>query len=577
MKKKQSLPIALIATFCLAIPSYSQSEWTHTGNWKHLLLGKKNPHITDSLVILDFEGGKYQIPYSVEGKHDYFYPKEAGIPNASDGKAIRLYPGSILKLDTFFLKDYDGLTVNVPYAIQHVNQKENIAFTSHKGNNRPNVIEKINWSIPSNDYSCGFPKTFQLNAAKRNPFWNESHTPLDLIIEITESSTPSENGYYCIEQIFLTGNVRTYALFHSPGNWFQQELWTEHRPTHLRNALIQGEVTIDDSARCKEMIACNANIQLVDEGSLQMEKMTTILPFPGKGKWYFVSFPFDVYPENVDSRFIWGDETTQTSSKNGNTFYVHAYDGVRRSEQNATSGNWKLLAPEDIEEGIPLFKKGQGYLIALDAKAKIDSLCFASPDGGNLLFTPSLQIPVEASHSQQGNPEHNGWFLCGNPLPSTLSLQDIQTNPDLDGYIYCYEEGEYKAYPIGSDHVLAPYAAFFVKAKRDTELQIRKSSIDKTASFRSTLQLYSGKDPNQSITSVEAIPPHVSYQIGNGFIHFQDLPQAGTLSIFNIQGKLIREEPIPSGNSRCLLPELPGIYLLQIQAGDWTESIKYRK
>ena len=76
MKKKQSLPIALIATFCLAIPSYSQSEWTHTGNWKHLLLGKKNPHITDSLVILDFEGGKYQIPYSVEGKHDYFYPKE---------------------------------------------------------------------------------------------------------------------------------------------------------------------------------------------------------------------------------------------------------------------------------------------------------------------------------------------------------------------------------------------------------------------------------------------------------------------------------------------------------------------
>ena len=108
-------------------------------------------------------------------------------------------------------------------------------------------------------------------------------------------------------------------------------------------------------------------------------------------------------------------------------------------------------------------------------------------------------------------------------------------------------------------------------------IRILKSSIDETASFRSTLQLYSGKDPNQSITSVEAIPPHVSYQIGNGFIHFQDLPQAGTLSIFNIQGKLIREEPIPSGNSRCLLPELPGVYLLQIQAGDWTESIKYRK
>ena len=94
-------------------------------------------------------------------------------------------------------------------------------------------------------------------------------------------------------------------------------------------------------------------------------------------------------------------------------------------------------------------------------------------------------------------------------------------------YAHLIEEGEYKAYPIGSDHVLAPYAAFFVKAKRDTELQIRKSSIDETASFRSTLQLYSGKDPNQSITSVEAIPPHVNYQLENGFIHFRDLPQAG--------------------------------------------------
>lgn len=576
MKKKSSLPIALIAVFCLATPSHSQSDWTHPGSWNYLILGKKNPHIIDTLVIQDFEGSKYQTPYTVEGKYDYFYPKEAGIRNASEGKAIRLYPGSILKLDTFYLKDYGRLTVCVPYAIQHVNKKENIVFSSHKGGNREDVINKLNWSIPSNDYSCNFPATFKMDAGARIPFWEEAYSPLDVIVGIQESSTPSKNGYYCIDQIFLVGEVRTYALFHGPGNWFQQELWTEHRPTHLRNALIQGEVSIDEPAYCKELIACDANIQLIEDGSLQMKKMTTILPFPEKGKWYFVSFPFDVYPENVDSRFKWGDETTQTTSKTGNVFYVHAYDGVRRSEQNSTSGNWKLLSEKNKEEGMPLFRKGQGYLVALDEKATIDSLCFSSSSKEILQFTPSLQISVEATHSQQGKPENNGWFLCGNPLPSSLSLQDIQTNPDLDGYVYCYEEGEYKAYPLGSDHVLAPLATFFVKAKRDTELQIRKNNIDKEASFRSALQLYSGNDPNQSITSIESIKPKADCRIEGHTIYFRDLPQIGTFSIFDMQGKLIQKEVLPSGNSHYLLPQLPGIYLLQMQAGDWSESIKYR-
>ena len=138
------------------------------------------------------------------------------------------------------------------------------------------------------------------------------------------------------------------------------------------------------------------------------------------------------------------------------------------------------------------------------------------------------------------------------------------------------KRGEYKAYPLGSDHVLAPLATFFVKAKRDTELQIRKNNIDKEASFRSALQLYSGNDPNQSITSIESIKPKADCRIEGHTIYFRDLPQIGTFSIFDMQGKLIQKEVLPSGNSHYLLPQLPGIYLLQMQAGDWSESIKYR-
>ena len=578
MERKKLLPIVLVAISCSITQSFAQSKWTHPGSWDSLVLGTDNPVVKDTISVQDFEDLTYQTGYTVEGKHDYFYPKEEGIEKASDGKAIRLYPGSQLKLGTFFFESYSGVLLNVPYAIQHANKGENIVFSCHRQNPGENIVDDIPWKIPENDYSCGFAASQTIDGENCYSYWSVSGDPLNLTIQITESSTPSDGGYYCIDRIYISGRNRENSLFHSPGNWHQAELWSHHYPTHNRNALIRGEVTVDAPAVCKEMVICNANIQLLEGGSLQTEKITTLLPFPEKGKWYFVSFPFDVYPEHIDSRFDLGDETTQTLEKTNNVFYVQVYDGIRRSEQNVASGNWQVIPEDAMQDDAPLFRKGQGYLVALDKTAGTDTLCFTSASNEKLTFTPTMEIAIEADQSQQGDSEHNGWFLCGNPFPSSISIQDIQSNPDLDGYIYCYESGEYKAYPIGdSEHVLAPFAAFFVKAKRNTQLRISKSSINKASSFRSALQLYSGEHSDPTITANESPVPTINYKLQGENIFLYNLPGTGRLTIFDIQGKQLHSAKLPAGNSQYSLPNADGIYLIRLNVGEWLETIKYRE
>lgn len=578
MKKRRSLQFVLMTALLSMAQSYAQSEWTHPGSWTQLVSSSKNPTLEkDTVVLQDFDGSKYQVNYSVEGKYDYFYPKEEGIFNSSDSKAIRLYPGSVLTFDEYEFDAYNSVQLNVPYAIQHVNKGENIVFTVHRSGD-DDIIDNINWQIPSDDYSLGFAETTSISGKDKHSFWTAKNYPYDLTIQITENaSTPSDEGCYCLDRVYLSAkNIPTYSLFNGPGIWHLHELWSHNCPTRNRKALVQGEVILDEKAICKEIITCNANIQLIDEGCLQTSQMTVILPFPDKGKWYFVSFPFDVYPENVDSNFQLGDETTQTTAQTNNIFYVQTYDGIRRSTQNTASGNWKVVSQDEIDNDIPLFYKGKGYLVALDETAETDTLCFVSPANETLVLTSSMQIPVQADEAQKGDSGNNGWYLCGNPYPSSLSLRDIQSNSALDGNIYCYEEGEYKAYPIGSNHVLAPYAAFFVKAKRDTELQIQKTLLEESSTFRSALQRYSGEHSDPTLTALETISPKTYYQIYDKQIHFRNLPQAGSLSLFNMQGKLLGKETLPSGDSQYTLPTQSGVYLLRIQAGDWQETLKIK-
>ena len=121
------------------------------------------------------------------------------------------------------------------------------------------------------------------------------------------------------------------------------------------NALINGNISINTNISCKDIFIGNGNIHILPTGNLSANNLT-IYPndgilassstlrssgtinisgkitiektFAQKGKWYFISFPFDVFASGIDPDFQLGDDKSDT---NGNYFYVQTYNGEKRA------------------------------------------------------------------------------------------------------------------------------------------------------------------------------------------------------------------------------------------------------
>ena len=107
--------------------------------------------------------------------------------------------------------------------------------------------------------------------------------------------------------------------------------------------------------------------------------------------------------------------------------------------------------------------------------------------------------------------EPHGWYLCGNPLPCALPLSSLENTSSLDGNIYIYVGGEYKAYSLKSDFAIPPYGAFFVKTSADAELRVSHLPSAKSYHLVSTSSLSSLKEPvaKELVTNIYNTDGHV--------------------------------------------------------------------
>lgn len=114
-------------------PISAQSEWFSPQQWESLVQDpQKNPIIRDTVLYQSFDSDNpLSINYSVSGQYDFFYPQEEGILGASDSRAIRLYPGSTLTIDTLIYPALKMAEIHIPFAFQHVNKEEDIYFTTY--------------------------------------------------------------------------------------------------------------------------------------------------------------------------------------------------------------------------------------------------------------------------------------------------------------------------------------------------------------------------------------------------------------------------------------------------------------
>ena len=495
---------------------------------------------------------------------------------------MKIPVGSGTAFHPFSLSIYDEVKIAIRVAGLNLAPDENLLFDIYRNEQE----ETVTGYTSTSDKDYFNYKTLIIGK-----------TPSSFSLRTLQTSG-SKGGYYMTDSVYAYGNIPSYSLFSGIGNWNDTTLWSHLPPLRHRNALIKGDVTITTDSYCKDIAIHSGSLKinpgnrfilqdldlyenkayLNSEGTILLSGCVTLhKTFEESGKWYFISFPFDVYPSGIDPRF---EQKDATPNDGGNYFYVQSYNGDKRASSNQSAGNWEVVPVRP--DNIPLFEKNKGYLIALDEKTTNRTLSFSSRSGDipeDFANTGIIAIP-SSSNMTSSNQENYGWYLCGNPFPSPLVLSQIEENTVLDGNIYVYNGSGYKTYSLNSNYALPPFAAFFVKASSPTELRVPSNSPSTKAINIIPTNFPISKsitEPHPDKQSTEIKSPNAEdfhFFIKDGQLHLKNIPEAGYIKVFNTMGYCMLQKRIRQGSQVIPVTILSGIYILQIHSANYQKRYK---
>ena len=580
-------------TAFLFVQQFIQSQVSNPSTWESFVQSNANISIRDTFRMQTFEGlASDNWDYAITGEaliEDISGVKD--IPNSHGNYGLRMPMNTQVAFEHFMLTDHQDIKISI--------RKGGILLVEGEGM-RARTYRKGETSYPSLVPTIGESgiNPFKTTDIKNNP------PGLDLIVPTPAANT--KNGYYYVDSVYAHGMIPTYSLFTGNSDWNHEDRWS-HLPAYRhRNALINGNISINTNISCKDIFIGNGNIHILPTGNLSANNLT-IYPndgilassstlrsfgtinisgkitiektFAQKGKWYFISFPFDVFASGIDPDFQLGDDKSDT---NGNYFYVQTYNGEKRANSQSPSNNWEVIPRTIINTSQPIFKKNKGYLIAIDASADRQNLRFSSKAGDipiDFGKNGQASIPVSINNQSQ-NQNHNGWYLCGNPLPAPLALSQIESNSALDGYIYIYDGSTYQSYTIGSDFAIPPFSAFFVKANKSTSLSVYSTSEPANYKLLSTNVPMSF--PTSEPQARQAPPvsnqafslPELSYHLENKTLFINNLPSPSKIELFTPAGVLVFTQTVQVGNPILPISLPQGLYILIIQTEHYRAQYK---
>lgn len=563
--KKLIEHIPLCAMLFLSSSSL-MAQVDNPGNWGEFVNSDENVLKRDTFLLQTFSNpDKDNWGYRMtNGEGNLIDVEELGIENATSQMALQLFPGDGFVVDSYSNSIYQNTKIYLRFAMININKNESfeLTATNSSGIEETKVISR---TPPSDNYNCNFEEDLGKNISSKIGYVG-NYT--DLSIKINGEKRDN-NSYYLIDHLCAYGDIQSHTLFTSTGNWNNKSNWSHLPALRNRNALIQGKAIVDESIKCNE-IHLYGEIEIINGGELAANKMTIHKEFPEKGKWYFVSFPFDVYSNCVGSNLQQGDETTKGS---GNYFYVCRYNSESRAQNGISASNWEVV---NIKSGNELlFEKGKGYLVALDEGTTYNNMYVSSTEDESLLLTSNNIISISANNAQSGKDENNGWILCGNPLTSALKLSDIKTNGNTDGNIYVYDGEKYQPYSIGSDYSIPAGDAFFVKAKGNTEINIESSGNSALKMISSSpVSVFNGNEPVTSPVSIESVKT-IEIRIEGNRIVLPPSNSSKVIDIYDISGKAIRSEILSGEQTSYYLPQHKGILIIKIEFDNKVEVLKH--
>lgn len=550
--------------FGAAYPLHAQVS--NPSSWESFVGSDENTLVSDTFRLQTF--GK-----SGWDNWSFILSGESSI--VADKYTMKIPVGSGATFHFFPLSIYDEVKIAIHAAGLYLAPAENLLFDIYRNEQEETVT---GYTSTSDKDFLGY-KTFLIG--------NEPSRFSLRTLQVPKS----KDGYYMTDSVYAYGNIPSHSLFSGIGNWNDTTLWSHLPPLRHRNALIKGDVTITEDTKCNDIAIHSGSLEINPDNRLSLQnldlyeneaslhsagevflsgRITLHKTFEEAGKWYFISFPFDVYPSGITPAF---EQKDDTPNEGGNYFYVQSYDGDKRASANQSAGNWEVvpIRPDDT----PLLEKNKGYLIALDEKATSRTLSFSSRPGDipeDFANAGVVEIPLGTDMTPD-NQENYGWYLCGNPFPAPLALSQIEKNTALDGNIYVYDGSGYKAYSLNSNYLLPPFAAFFVKASSPTELKVPANNLPTKATSLIPTNIPLNPStaepcPGKQSTGIKYLDtPDWHFFIKDGQLHLQNIPESGHIRIVDLMGHCLLQKGIGQGSQVIPLPGITGIYILHIQTG----------
>ncbi len=558
----------LAGTAILTVLVPVQAQVSNPSEWSGFVKGSGNTVVVDTFRMQTFSGAAGDN-WEYTGSDGVVIEKGGGLKIPLKGK---------VSFEPYTLESFQRVSAVITLSAHSIVAGDTlfVELDNKNGKNRGGAV-----------YPQGKDKPVESVRFGSNPY------RLDFFASTLKANT---QGYFLIDSIYAKDTIPRYSLFSGTGNWNDKSRWSHLPPFRHRRALINGDVEINSLVQCNqasladgslciidkghfivdELFLHNTDISLTVAGELTVNKQITIYyTFPEKGKWYFLSFPFDVSLKGLDLRFKLKDDTF---SGNGNYLYVQTYNSDKRASGQQATGNWEVFPMPSSSDNPLIFEKGKGYLVALDAAASDNTLTF-SVDKENIPdnFGKATSIPINISSSGDADTDHGGWYLCGNPLPAPLELSRIKPDPALDGNIYLYDGNTYKPYPIGSNYALPPLAAFFVKATAATALTITGELSEANAillksdfSLRSELA-----EPTEVKTQISQVEKETgkSFLKGNT-LYLDNLPSAGKVKVIDVAGRVVYSRAVSNRSSVLPLSLRSGLYIIIVEAGGYRAQHK---
>lgn len=570
MKKKhlRMFRRILAGTAILTVLVPVRAQVSNPSEWSGFVKGSGNTVVVDTFRMQTFSGA---------AGDNWEYVVENGAVVLDKQNALKIPLGGSALFERYSLYGYQKVSAVLDYSPYLVVAGETLSV----------VFDNENWKDKS---SVIYPSSKSVKSVEFGS------NPCRLDFFVSSPSPNTQNGYFLFDRIYAYGQIPQYSLFSGNGNWHDTIRWSHLPPFRHRRALINGDVEVNSLVQCNQASLADGSLRITDNGHFIVDELflhntdislavageltvnkqiTTYYTFPEKGKWYFLSFPFDVSLKGLDPRFELKDDTF---SGNGDYLYVQTYNSDKRASSQQATGNWEVFPMPSSSENLLIFEKGKGYLVALDAAASNNTLTF-SVDKENIPdnFGKSISIPINISSSGDVDTDHSGWYLCGNPLPAPLELSRIKPDPALDGNIYLYDGNAYKPYPIGSNYALPPLAAFFVKATAATELTITgELSAANSILLKSDFSLRSElAEPTEVKTQIS----QVEKETGKSFIkgntlYLDNLPSAGKVKVIDVAGRVVYSRAVSNRSSVLPLSLRSGLYIIIVEAGGYRAQHK---